>query len=104
MGVVERKEREREQRRSDILNAARTVFALSGLQGASMDKIAAQAELAKGTLYLYYRNRDEMLLALMAEDLENLTKQIDAVAKGRLKADKKLKGLKYYKALNKMSV
>ncbi len=90
MGVQERKEREREQRMHDILQAARTVFVLSGLQGASMEKIAAQAELAKGTLYRYFRNRDELLLTLLIDDLTLLTEKMERVAKSNQKTDNKL--------------
>lgn len=90
MGVQERKEREREQRKLDILDAARTVFILNGIQAATMDKIAAQAELAKGTLYLYYKNRDELLLALISMDLEHLNKGMSEVVQSTAPADEKL--------------
>ena len=90
MGVHERKEREREQRRQDILESARAAFLKHGLLHATMDKIAAEAELAKGTLYLYFRNRDELLVALIAEDMEELNVQLEAVVKSRLRADNKL--------------
>lgn len=90
MGVRERKEREKEQRRQDILVSARAAFEKHGLQHTTMDRIASEAELAKGTLYIYYKNRNELLMALIAEDLERLLEQIEIVAKGRERADKKL--------------
>lgn len=90
MGVQERKEREREQRRRDILDAARAMFVEHGLSHASMDRIAEQAELAKGTLYLYFRNRDELLMALIADDMEQLIAKLEAVSGSRLRADRKL--------------
>ena len=90
MGVQERKEREREQRRRDILDAARAVFEEHGLSNASMDRIADHAELAKGTLYLYFRNRDELLMALIADDMEQLTSNLEVVSSGRGRPDRKL--------------
>lgn len=78
MGVKERKEREREQRRSDILVSARLAFVAHGLENTSMDRIANEAELAKGTLYLYFKNRNELLMALLAEDFERLLERMSS--------------------------
>lgn len=60
MGIIERKEREKEQRRSDILDAAEKVFSKKGYDQATMDDVAAEAELSKGTLYLYFKSKDEL--------------------------------------------
>ena len=72
MGIVERKEREREARRSQILDAARKVFEERGIGQATMDEIAREAELAKGTIYLYYKNKEELLLGLILKGFEVL--------------------------------
>lgn len=58
MGIAERKEREKQQRRKEIIKAAEKVFLSLGLDGATMDDIAAEAELSKGTLYLYFKNKE----------------------------------------------
>lgn len=58
MGIAERKEREKQQRREEIIKAAEKVFFSMGLDGATMDDIAAEAELSKGTLYLYFKNKE----------------------------------------------
>lgn len=78
MGVRERKEREREQRRFDILESARIAFGKFGLEQTSMDRIASEAELAKGTLYLYFKNRDELVMALLVHDFSRLIDEIEA--------------------------
>lgn len=70
MGVSERRERERERRRQEILAAAAHVFAARGLDGASMDAIAAQAELGKATLYYYFSTKEELHSAVLAEGTE----------------------------------
>jgi len=50
-----------EYRRDSIQSAARRVIARSGLEGASMAAIAEEAGVAKGTLYLYFRDRDDLV-------------------------------------------
>ena len=72
MGIAERKEREKEQRRNDIIDAAETVFNEKGLEKATMDDVAAEAELSKGTLYLYFKNKDELHHAIINRGMEIL--------------------------------
>jgi TetR/AcrR family transcriptional regulator len=64
MGIIERKEREKEQRRSDILDAAEKVFFKKGFEQATMDDVATQAELSKGTIYLYFKSKEELYIAI----------------------------------------
>lgn len=90
MGVRERKEREKEQRRIDILDSARQAFLKHGLEQTSMDRIAQEAELAKGTLYLYFKNRDELLMALIADDFDRLIDMLEKVTKSDIEPERKL--------------
>ncbi|MEM1032294.1 MAG: helix-turn-helix domain-containing protein [Myxococcota bacterium] len=62
--VVERRERERAARRDHILDAAERVFWREGFEAAKMGAIAEAAQLAKGTLYLYFRDKDHLALGL----------------------------------------
>lgn len=64
MGIAERKEREKEQRRNDIIDAAERIFFSKGIDIATMDEIAEEAELSKGTLYLYFKSKQELLFAI----------------------------------------
>lgn len=64
MGIKERKQREKEQRRRAIVDAAEAVIFEKGLEQATMDEIAEEAELSKGTLYLYFTNKTELYLAI----------------------------------------
>ncbi len=73
MGIVERKEREREQRREAIVDAAQKVFFEKGLLAATMDEIAEIAELSKGTLYIYYKSKEDLYLAVMMRGVKILT-------------------------------
>ncbi|MDD2227780.1 MAG: TetR/AcrR family transcriptional regulator [Candidatus Cloacimonetes bacterium] len=65
MGIRERRQREKEQRRDDIIEAASQVFFKKGLADATMDEIATQAELSKATLYLYFKNKEELFLTVL---------------------------------------
>ena len=72
MGTKKRKEREREARKNDILEAAKTVFFEKGFQVATMDQIAEAAELSKGSLYLYFSSKEELYVSILVEGLEIL--------------------------------
>jgi len=80
MGIVERKEREKEERRTEILNAAEQVFFEKGLALATMDEIAEQAELSKGTLYLYYKSKEDLYMAIINRGHEILLKMFQEAA------------------------
>lgn len=64
MGVIERREREKEKRRNDIIDAAEKVFFSKGKDKASMDAIALEAELSKGALYHHFRSKEELYFAI----------------------------------------
>lgn len=72
MGIQERKEREKEQRRLEILNAAERMFFSKGIKNSTMDDVAETAELSKGTLYLYFKSKEELYLAITLRALEIL--------------------------------
>ena len=72
MSVRERKERERLARRETILAAAAQVFAEHGVEGATVEMVARQAEVAVGTIYLYFFSRDDLFVSLMAERIGKL--------------------------------
>jgi AcrR family transcriptional regulator len=82
MGVAERKEREKEQRRQEIILAAEKVFFKKGVDNATMEDVAEQAELSKATLYLYFSSKDEIYSAIFSKSQEKLFKTIkDATEK-----------------------
>ncbi len=64
MGTADRKEREREQRIMEILDAAERVITKKGYRSVTMDDIAAEAELSKGTLYLYFKSKEGIFMGL----------------------------------------
>jgi AcrR family transcriptional regulator len=65
MGVAERKEREKIERRNAIIEAAERIFFKIGIENASMEQVAQEAELSKGTLYLYFKSKEELYRAII---------------------------------------
>jgi AcrR family transcriptional regulator len=59
---LDRKERDRRLRESDILKAAEHVFATKGYHKAAISDIAQEAQYAVGTIYLYFKNKQELYL------------------------------------------
>ena len=92
MGIVERKEREKEQRRNDILDAAEKVFFKKGIEQATMDDVATEAELSKGTIYLYFKSKEELYIAIGIRAHRALRRMFEkAVSPGRPVMDNILK-------------
>lgn len=65
-----------EFRSSEILEAARKVFARKGFEEATMDEIAAAAGLAKGTLYLYFKSKRDVYLKTLQHGRAELLEQV----------------------------
>jgi TetR/AcrR family transcriptional regulator len=82
MGIQERKEREKEARRDEILDAAYKVFIARGLTGSTVDDIAAEAELSKGTIYLYFRSKEDLYLAVTNRGLAIMHSMFEQAVSG----------------------
>ncbi len=72
VSVEERHRRERKARGDAILAAAARVFARHGLEGATVEMVAREAEVAVGTIYLYFSSRDDLYLSLVVERADHL--------------------------------
>lgn len=95
MGITERREREKQQRQNDIIDAAEHIFFSKGLTEAKMDDVAEEAELSKGTLYLYFKSKEDLYFAICLRGLkimENLFREA---------ANKARTGLEKTKAIGK---
>ena len=77
-GTVSRRERERAQRRDDILRAAREIFFQRGFHTVTVDDIAVAAEVGKGTVYLYFDTKETILAHLLLEGLDRLVTELAA--------------------------
>jgi len=67
-----RKELLSEWRHHEILEAARRIFARLSYAATNVEEIAKEAGVAKGTVYLYFKSKEEILAAVLASDLECL--------------------------------
>jgi AcrR family transcriptional regulator len=73
MGINERRDRERERRRQDILDAAWAVAEELGWPTFSVERVAARAELGRATVYGYFESLDDLIAAMAEEALELLS-------------------------------
>ncbi len=74
-----RKERERAARKQLIIDAAIEVIKKNGFESATMDEIAKQAEVSKGALYLYFKNKASIYLAISERGSRLLTQSLSKI-------------------------
>ncbi len=72
MTIADRRERDRQMRRDSIVEAAEKLFFSKGFAATTMDEIAEAAELSKGTIYLYYKNKEEIYVAIVHRGMQIL--------------------------------
>ena len=72
MGITERRQREKQQRRTDIIEAAEKLFFSRRYEEVSMDDIAREVELNKATLYLYFKNKEALFATIVLRGVEIL--------------------------------
>lgn len=65
MTLAERRQREKDQRRESIINAASGLFFKKGYDKVTMDDIASEAELSKATLYTYFKDKESIFFAVV---------------------------------------
>jgi len=66
----------RAQRRSELLDAARELFVSQGVAATSMEDITRLAGVSKGLLYLYFRSKDDLIVALQGDFARELGERI----------------------------
>lgn len=69
LGITERRERDKQQKRNVIIDAAEKLFFSKGYNNTSMDEVAEEAEYSKGTLYLSFKNKEDLYLAITVRGL-----------------------------------
>ncbi len=84
MSLTKWKEREREQRRNDIIKVSRKLFADKDFDKVSMEEIAKKVGLGKGTLYLYFKNKESLYFAVVLKGIEIWAEMVkNEVEKGK---------------------
>jgi AcrR family transcriptional regulator len=79
MGIKDRKEREKETRREQIKIAAKEVFMLKGFHSATMEDIADKSELSPATIYLYFKNKEELFASLILSPMRYMLEETEKV-------------------------
>ncbi|MFE4810390.1 TetR/AcrR family transcriptional regulator [Peribacillus simplex] len=75
---------------NQIIEAAVIVIAQNGYYQAQVSKIAKQAGVADGTIYLYFKNKEDILISLFHEKMGSFVEQIEEEIKGKTTASDKL--------------
>ena len=79
MGVQERRAREKQELRQEILSAARELFIREGFENLSIRKVAEKIEYSPTTIYLYFQDKADLLDCVCEETLEKLESRLAAL-------------------------
>jgi AcrR family transcriptional regulator len=97
MGVAERRQREREEVRAKILDAAGELFLHEGFENVSIRRIAEKIEYAPSTIYLYFKDKDDLLATICQEMFEKLAQRLEKLMTKDLSPLERVRqGLKLY--------
>lgn len=97
MGSKQRRARQKEGLREEILDVARTLFVKEGYESVSIRKIADKIEYATGTIYLYFRDKAEILDRICEETFAKLVARMQAIENDTAAPlDKLRRGLRTY--------
>lgn len=80
-------------KREKILEAASQLFAQKDFHEITVEKIARQAKVAKGTLYLYFKNKVDLYVALAEDRIDKVIEIIESVAQREMSPRQKLEGI-----------
>ncbi|MEZ4336290.1 MAG: TetR/AcrR family transcriptional regulator [Sandaracinaceae bacterium] len=81
----------KDHRRARILKAATELFMVQGYKKTSVDEIARRAEVAKGTVYLHFENKSDLLLHAIALEKQVLFTKLAPLFEGTLEEEKRLR-------------
>jgi TetR/AcrR family transcriptional regulator len=76
VGTYDRREREKKIRKEQILAVAQRSFFRKGYKNTTIELIAKKLEVSKGTIYLYYKSKDDLYAALMMPVIEEFSKKL----------------------------
>jgi TetR/AcrR family transcriptional regulator len=78
--IAERRQEEKDRRRSDILDAAEVVAATEGIEALTMDQVARHARISRALLYVYFQDKSDLHFALCERALALLLTRFEAAA------------------------
>jgi AcrR family transcriptional regulator len=80
--IAVRREEEKERRRAEILDAAETLYAKKGWDGLTVDQVARTARLSRALVYVYFRDKEDLLFAIGERAMRLLRDRFLAAAAG----------------------
>ena len=90
MVVLDRKERDKQLRKADILKAAEHIFASKGYHEATIQDIAKEAQYGTGTVYLYFKDKSALYFSLLEEKMKSMSETVQKKAEDIKDARKRL--------------
>jgi len=81
--IAERRQEERDRRRTEIIDAAEAVYAECGWDAVTMEQVARGARLSRALLYVYFRDKGDLHFALVERSLDELRRRFEAARQGR---------------------
>ncbi len=87
------KEKQRGEREALILQVAEEVLMEKGYYETSIDEIAARVGIAKGTVYLHFPSKEDLVIAIFERDMQQLLQYIDSTMSSALTARGKLEAI-----------
>lgn len=87
------KERQRQEREELIVRVAEEVLMEKGYHETSMDEIAARVGVAKGTVYLHFPGKEELVVAVFQRDLQDFLQEVEAAALSKETPREKLEAI-----------
>ena len=87
------KEKQRQEREALILKAAEDVLMEKGYHETSIDEIAARVGIAKGTVYLHFPSKEDLVVAIFERDMQHLLQSIDSTIDSTLTAREKIESI-----------
>jgi TetR/AcrR family fatty acid metabolism transcriptional regulator len=87
------KERQRQEREILILQAAEDVLLEKGYHDASMDEIAARVGISKGTVYLHFPSKEDLIVAILSRDIQKMIQMMDDIIASQRTAREKLSAI-----------
>src|SRR5215212_11097270 len=91
--IAERRQEEKDRRRAEIVDAAEAVYAESGWDSVTMDQVARRARLSRALVYVYFRDKEDLLFALVQRSLAALRERFVAVQQGHARGIDELEAI-----------